>query len=97
VLVIFIYRRYGREKPFTVPEVLSYVPNPSRKPLEVNVVFTGDAMRGDKNAFFATLLDLHRRKAIETKLRNLSYIILLEISSSYPCHAIETHELPIGP
>ena len=65
VLVIFIYRRYGREKPFTVPEVLSYVPNPSRRPWEVNVVFTGDAMSGDKNAFFATLLDLHRRKAIE--------------------------------
>jgi len=65
VLVLFIYRRYGSEKLFTVPEVLSYVPNPNRKPWEVNVVFTGDAMKGDKNAFFATLLDLHRRGAIE--------------------------------
>ncbi len=65
LIVLLVYKRYGREKSFVVPEYLSYVPNPNRKPWMVNVVFTGDAMRGDKNAFFATLLDLYRRGAID--------------------------------
>ncbi len=64
-IVLFVYNRYGREKSFVVPEFLSYVPNPKRKPWVVNMVFTGDAMWGDKNAFFSTLLDLYRRGAIE--------------------------------
>lgn len=67
LIVLLVYKRYGREKPFVVPEYLSYVPNPNRKPWTVNVVFTGDAMRGDKNAFFATLLDLYRRGAIDVE------------------------------
>ena len=65
LIVLFAYSKYGKEKSFTVPNVLSYVPNPNRKPWEVNVVFKGDAMRGDKNAFFATLLDLQRRGVID--------------------------------
>jgi uncharacterized membrane protein len=61
LIVFLIYRYFGREKKFTVPKYLSYIPNPKRKPWEVNVIFNGDALVGDENAFYATLLDLQRR------------------------------------
>ena len=64
-IVLLVYSRYGREKQFVVPEFLNYVPNPERKPWEVNVVFAGDAMSGNANAFFSTLLDLYRRGAVD--------------------------------
>lgn len=58
------YFKFGREKKFTVPSTLSYVPH-KRKPWLVNMVFKGDAFDFDENGFYATLLDLHERGVIE--------------------------------
>ncbi len=59
-LVIYVYRRYGTEKEFIVPEYISFVPK-KRKPWLVNLVFKGDAFTFDEHGFYATLLDLHRK------------------------------------
>lgn len=58
------YFKFGKEKKFTVPSTLSYVPH-KRKPWLVNMVFKGDAFDFDENGFYATLLDLHERGVIE--------------------------------
>ena len=60
-LLLIIYYRFGREKKFTVPGYLSFTPNPAMKPWEVNLLFKGDAVDFDKDGYYATLLDLHRR------------------------------------
>ncbi|MBP1928779.1 putative membrane protein [Methanolinea mesophila] len=60
-LLLVIYYRFGREKKFTVPGYLSFTPNPAMKPWEVNLLFKGDAVDFDKDGYYATLLDLHRR------------------------------------
>ncbi len=65
--LVFIYLKFGKEKEFTVPQFLSFIPNPKRKPYEVNLLFTGDAAQGDENGFYATVLDLMRRKFISIK------------------------------
>jgi len=79
VLLVFIYRKYGTEKEFTVPEFLSYVPE-KRKPWLVNLVFRKDPFDFDENGFYATLLDLHRQGVvkIETKGKDGLKIFLLE-------------------
>jgi uncharacterized membrane protein len=64
VMLALIYYKYGREKFFTVPKFLSYVPK-IRKPWLVNLVFKGDAFNFDENGFYATLLDLQRRKIVK--------------------------------
>ncbi len=64
LLFLVIYYRYGREKEFTVPEFLSTIPNPALKPWHVNLLFKGDAGDFDEDGYYATLLDLHRRKII---------------------------------
>ncbi|HUT39609.1 MAG TPA: DUF2207 domain-containing protein, partial [Methanoregula sp.] len=64
LLFLIIYNRYGREKSFTVPEYLSTIPNPALKPWQVNLLFKGDALDFDEDGYYATLLDLHRRKII---------------------------------
>jgi len=64
ILFLVIYYRYGREKEFTVPEFMSTIPNPSLKPWHVNLLFKGDAGDFDEDGYYATLLDLHRRKII---------------------------------
>ena len=66
-VLVFIYLKFGKEKEFTVPEFLSFIPNPERKPYEVNLLFTGDAAQGDENGFYATVLDLMRRGFISVK------------------------------
>jgi uncharacterized membrane protein len=58
------YFKFGKEKQFTVPSTLSYVPH-KRKPWLVNMVFRGDAFDFDEDGFYATLLDLHERGAID--------------------------------
>ncbi|KLK88644.1 hypothetical protein SZ63_06525 [Methanoculleus sediminis] len=63
-ILLGVYLRYGREKPFTVPEYLSFTPNTALKPWQVNLLFKGDALDYDENGFYATLLDLHRQKKI---------------------------------
>jgi uncharacterized membrane protein len=60
-LLLVIYYQFGREKKFTVPGYLSFTPNPAMKPWEVNLLFKGDAVDFDKDGYYATLLDLHRR------------------------------------
>ncbi|MEI6293099.1 MAG: DUF2207 domain-containing protein, partial [Methanomicrobiales archaeon] len=61
---IGIFYRYGREKPFTVPKYLSFVPDPTKKPWVVNLLFKGDAMSFDEDGYYATLIDLHRRRIV---------------------------------
>lgn len=63
-LLLVIYIKYGRERSYTVPRYLSFVPNPARKPWVVNLVFKGDALDFDEDGFYATILDLHRRGKI---------------------------------
>jgi uncharacterized membrane protein len=63
-ILLGIYLRYGREKPFTVPEYLSFTPNTALKPWQVNLLFKGDPFEFDENGFYATVLDLHRKKKI---------------------------------
>ncbi|WP_214020983.1 DUF2207 domain-containing protein [Methanoculleus sp.] len=63
-ILLGVYLRYGREKPFTVPEYLSFTPNTALKPWQVNLLFKGDAREFDNNGFYATVLDLHRQKKI---------------------------------
>jgi uncharacterized membrane protein len=70
VLFLAFYRKYGREKRYTIPKFLSFIPEEKRKPYLVNMLFHGDATVGDENGFYATLLDLHIRKKIEIKPYN---------------------------
>ena len=64
LLLIFIYRRYGQEKAVVVPAYLSTIPGTNLKPWQVNLLFKGDAQDFDEDGYYATLLDLHRRKNI---------------------------------
>jgi uncharacterized membrane protein len=70
-----LYIKFGKEKNFTVPEFLSFVPNKKRTPYEVNLLFSGDASKTDLNAFLATLLDLHRKKKIQLSVEGYDLII----------------------
>lgn len=60
-----IWDRHGRERQFTVPRYLSFVPEPTLKPWVVNMVFTGEPGDFDENGFYATVLDLYRRGFLE--------------------------------
>lgn len=64
VILYLIYKKYGSEKEFTVPEFLSFIPA-RRKPWLVNLVFNKDAFNFDEKGFFATLLDLQKREFIK--------------------------------
>ncbi len=68
LILIFVYLRYGREKEYTVPQYLSFIPG-KRKPWFVNQVFKSDAFDFDENGFYATLLDLHRRAFLKIEPR----------------------------
>ena len=75
LILLFLYIRHGREKRFTVPAYLSYVPNRKRKPWIVNLVFKGDALDFDEDGFYATILDLHRRGKIKLESRDENLLI----------------------
>jgi uncharacterized membrane protein len=64
LMFLVIYNWYGREKVFTVPAYLSTIPNPALKPWQVNLLFKGDAQDFNEDGYYATLLDLHRKKII---------------------------------
>lgn len=64
LLLLLIYYRFGREKSYTVPKTLSYVPG-KIKPWIVNLVFKGDAFDFDQDGFYATLLDLSRQGVLD--------------------------------
>jgi uncharacterized membrane protein len=61
---LLIYRWFGREKRFTVPPYLITIPDPALRPWQVNLLFKKDVLVFDESGFYATLLDLHRRKCI---------------------------------
>ena len=63
-ILLGVYLRFGREKPFTVPEYLSFTPNTGLKPWQANLLFKGDPLEFDDNGFYATVLDLHRQGKI---------------------------------
>ncbi len=65
-IILLVYIAYGRELGYVAPRVTGTPPT-QRKPWLVNLVFHGDAMRIDEGAFYATLVDLHRRGAIEIR------------------------------
>ena len=54
----------GGRKSSPLRPTLSTVPNPALKPWQVNLLFKGDALDFDQDGYYATLLDLHRRKLI---------------------------------
>jgi uncharacterized membrane protein len=60
-----IWDRHGRERQFTVPRFISFVPDPTLKPWVVNMVFRGEPGDFDENGFYATVLDLYRRRFLE--------------------------------
>ena len=64
-LLILIYWLYGSERSFTVPQHLSFIPDPKKKPWLVNMLFSGNAERTDENALYATLVDMERRGLVE--------------------------------
>lgn len=64
LMVLGIYRRYGKERTFTVPNVQSFVPS-NRKPWQVNLVFKKDPLDFDKDGFYATVLNLQRLGIID--------------------------------
>ncbi len=64
LLLLLVYRRYGRERSFLVPAVLSTVPC-QRKPWLVNQIFKGTPFDFDEDGFYATILDLQRRKLLD--------------------------------
>ena len=61
---LLIYRWFGRERKFAVPACLSTIPDPALRPWQVNLLFKKDVLVFDESGFYATLLDLHRRKLI---------------------------------
>ncbi|HII97791.1 MAG TPA: DUF2207 domain-containing protein, partial [Methanoregula sp.] len=79
LLLILIYRRYGVEKEFTVPAHLSTLPGTALKPWQVNLLFKGDAMDFDEDGYYATLLDLHRRKNIIIKEKGEGKGLLIRV------------------
>jgi uncharacterized membrane protein len=77
-IAVLIYLWKGREKSYTVPEYLSYVPNKERKPWTVNLIFHGDSFTIDNNALFATILDLERRGLLELEGEKDNVIIKIK-------------------
>ncbi len=76
LLLLWIYRRYGREKTFLVPSVLCNLPR-LRKPWLVNMIFRGTPNDFDEAGFYATLLDLHRRKILDIQSEGEGIEIIL--------------------
>ncbi|MCD6510493.1 MAG: DUF2207 domain-containing protein [Thermoprotei archaeon] len=77
ILIIILYLIWGREKEYTVPEYLSFVPNTNRKPWEVNLLFKSDATTIDDDALYATLLDLKKRGVIDIEVKDDDIILRL--------------------
>jgi uncharacterized membrane protein len=64
LILLVVYRRYGKERTFLVPAVLSTVPS-QRKPWQVNQIFKGTPFDFDEDGFYATILDMQRRKILD--------------------------------
>jgi len=90
-LMVVRYSLVGAEKKFTVPEYLSYIPNPSRKPWHVNLLFYGDAIDIDENAFYATVLDLVKRGVVEIKEASKDDVVL-EVKEGATAEDLDAYE-----
>ncbi|MFQ6053720.1 MAG: DUF2207 domain-containing protein, partial [Candidatus Bathyarchaeia archaeon] len=91
-LLYAVYHVYGREREYTVPRYLSYVPNKDRKPWVVNQIFKEGALDYDDDGFYATLLDLHRRKKIEITPKPAGLLIEIldpDVDDSYEKRVME--------
>jgi uncharacterized membrane protein len=85
LILYLIYWRFGKETETTVPQYLSYVPNPQRKPWLVNRIFKNDSMKSDQHGFFATLLDLHQQGYITLTPQDKGFTIqLIKLTSDDP-------------
>ncbi|HWQ67108.1 MAG TPA: DUF2207 domain-containing protein [Methanospirillum sp.] len=82
--LFLIWYLKGREIPFTVPEHLSVIPDPSLKPWMVTLIFEGDPQEFGENGLYATLLDMHRQGLIkiEEKPGETNILITLLKTSS---------------
>lgn len=83
-LFVFLYVIIGREKKYYVPKYLSYIPNRNLSPWVVNLIFNGDTFVSDKNGFYATLIDLHRKGfiTIKRKISNGGFLIYVHNKKS---------------
>ncbi len=93
LLLVALYKFTGAEKEFTVPKYLSYVPNPSRKPWHVNLLFHRDVVDIDENAFYATLLDLAKRGIVEIRYSSTDDVVL-EVRGG-TAEELDTYELRV--
>ncbi len=66
-ILFLLHNRYGHKKDYVVPEYLSFVPDRTILPWVVNLVFKDEALTFDENGFYATVLDLARKKFLEIK------------------------------
>jgi|GEM_PF-3925224 len=67
ILTYLVYQKYGTEDVGVVPDHLSYVPDKTKKPWEVNYYYLNDGKSTDVNGFLATLLDLKNKGKIDFK------------------------------
>jgi uncharacterized membrane protein len=91
-LLLGLWIRYGREEDVTVPTYLSTVPNPERKPWLVNLVFRKGVSDLDEDGFYATLLDLQRRKKIRIEPREGGmkiFILSRDVEDAYEQKTME--------
>ncbi len=92
LLLLGLWMRYGREEDVTVPTYLSTVPNPERRPWLVNLVFRRGVSDLDEDGFYATLLDLQRRKKIRIEPREGGmkiFILDRSVEDAYEQKAME--------
>ncbi|MBN2733929.1 MAG: DUF2207 domain-containing protein [Methanomicrobiaceae archaeon] len=78
-LFVLLYFISGREKKFTVPEYLSTIPDRKLLPWQVNLIFKDDAFSSDENAFYATILLLHKKRKISIKEKDDKKGVLIEL------------------
>lgn len=68
VVPLWLYRLWskeGQEQEYVVPRTLSFIPNKSRTPWIVNLIFKKGVSDFDEDAFYATMLNLHIQDKIK--------------------------------
>lgn len=64
IFLYMLWNRVGKEQDYVVPRTLSLIPNKSRTPWVVNLVFKKGVADYDEDGFHATMLDLHIKEKI---------------------------------
>jgi len=82
-ILLAIYLIFGREKNVVVLEYLSTIPNKNRTPYEVNLLFKDSAFVSDHDAFYATLLDLHRKEKISITGKGNDRDVLIKLIDAH--------------